>query len=220
MPAEEALQDPYCWIWRKNMVYRKKEGRGSEDILFKIVSLVCMLPYLLKTILTGHLIIRIFCKLCETGWGNGLFFGIGGLVLSASTMLSCGACVVMLLLFAMRWTEENVEHLYLGVVCAEILRLIVATIQLIWNAVRKVTRPFPYRSIRLILSPWLLALLLASVVVCGLFLSLTLFDRKPFIGKTQDQLLQLLKGLPARLLKEIGVLLGTALEREERGGVK
>lgn len=30
------------------MIDRKKEDRGSEDILFKIISLVCMFPYLYK----------------------------------------------------------------------------------------------------------------------------------------------------------------------------
>lgn len=197
------------------MIDRKKEDQRSEDILFKIVSLVCMFPYLLKTILTGRRILRIFYKLCGAGWGSGLFSGIADLALSVSTMLSCGACVVMLLLFAMRWTEENVEHLYLGVVCAEALRIIVATIHLIWNAVRKVTVPFPYLSVRLLLSPWLLAVLLAFAVACGLFLSLVLFDRKPFIGKTRDERMQMLQELPARLRKEVGASLGIIWGREE-----
>lgn len=192
------------------MIDRKKEDRGSEDILFKIISLVCMFPYLLKTILTGRFIFRIFCLLCGTGRGSGLVFGMIDLLMSASTMLSCGACVAMLLLFAMCWTKENVERLYLGVVCTEILRVVVATIQLIWNAIRKVTVPFPDLPVRILLSPWLIALLLASAVVCGLFISLAMFDRKPFIGKTQDELMQMLRGLPVWLLREIKTSSDTA----------
>ncbi len=95
------------------MICWKKEGQGPEDILLKIVPLVCMLPYLLKTILTARFLYRIFWLLCRAAWDSGLLLAIVNLVLAASTMLSCGLCTVMLLRFSVRRTKEDVGSLYL-----------------------------------------------------------------------------------------------------------
>ena len=182
------------------MICWKKEGQGPEDILLKIVPLVCMLPYLLKTILTARFLYRIFWLLCRAAWDSGLLLAIVNLVLAASTMLSCGLCTVMLLRFSVRRTKEDVGSLYLGVICAEALRLIVATIQLLWNGIRMVTVPF-YLPVRLLLWPWLLALFLAAAVICGLSVSLSMFDKKPFIGKDRDEIRQMLRSAPGQLHK-------------------
>ena len=74
------------------MICWKKEGQGPEDILLKIVPLVCMLPYLLKTILTARFLYRIFWLLCRAAWDSGLLLAIVNLVLAALSLIHICRC--------------------------------------------------------------------------------------------------------------------------------
>ena len=153
---EPAISLPHELEERHDLLEKRRSGAGRYP--FKDRSPGLYAPVSLKTILTARFLYRIFWLLCRADLGLvGVLLAIVNLVLAASTMLSCGLCTVMLLRFSVRRTKEDVGSLYLGVICAEALRLIVATIQLLWNGIRMVTVPF-YLPVRLLLWPWLLAL--------------------------------------------------------------
>ena len=169
---------------------------------FQIVGLVFAGLYLLKAIITIPNVLEAVGDV----WGRGhIFVSFGNLLVVILMTLSSAIFAFMLGLFSMRHTRENEEMLYLGVALTAGLRVVVATINMIWNAIYYfiVRHERIYRlSVGNIIKPWFKTFFFVIFIIGVLFILFLLIGRKPFAGKSLDELKQMMKELPVFLQKE------------------
>ncbi len=184
----------------------------EKNSMLKIAALVFVVLYLIKTIM---LIPSFFSVLGGIFNGRHLFISIIVLFFSTLWMLSFVLLVGALFLLAMRRTNENGEYLYLSVVLAEALHVAVAVLRLLWNM--NIILIFAiYRgsmSAKAFLSE-LLILLFALAVLALLFVLFSREGQKPLLGRSMDEVKQMVKDLPAVLQTEFEIL-SAQLSREK-----
>ena len=120
-------------------------------------------------------------------------------------MFSFVLLVGALFLLAMRRTNENGEYLYLSVVLAEALHVAVAVLRLLWNMILIFAIYRGRMSAKAFLSE-LLILLFAFAVLALLFALFSREGQKPLLGRSMDEVKQMVKELPAVLQMEFGIL--------------
>lgn len=155
--------------------------------------------YLIKILIT---IPDIFINIGDISWGRNILVSIGDLFITILMIFSFAVFAFILFLFAMRRTKENEEMMYLSVVSAAVLRLAAATIDMIWNFLfQSVLRIKSLISGNVFLT-WFWAFLFIAFVVGLLFVLFLIVGKRPLLGKSLDELKQMLKDLPDFLQKE------------------
>lgn len=196
--------------YRGNPAQASSGGSWSQPVseetennsLVKIAALVFAVLYLIKTIMY---IPTLFVALGRVFEGWRILVSIVDLLFSIAWMLSLVLLVGSLFLLAMRRTKGNGEHLYLAVVLAEVLHIAVAFLRLLWRVILIFAL---YRG-RMTAGAFLHELSIALFTALVLVLLFALYARegqKPLLGKTKDELKQMVKDLSVVLPKEFEIL--------------
>lgn len=174
----------------------------EKNSVIKIAALVFVVLYLIKTMM---FIPSFFSALGGIFDGRHLFISIITLFFSILWMFSFVLLVGALLLLAMRRTNENGEYLYLSVVLAEALHVAVAVLRLLWNMIHIFVLYRGRMPVKVFLSE-LLILLFALAVLALLFALFSREGQKPLLGRSMDEVKQMVKELPAVLQTEFEIL--------------
>lgn len=174
----------------------------EKNSVIKIAALVFVVLYLIKTMI---FIPSFFPVLGGIFDGRHLFISIIALFFSILWMFSFVLLVGALFLLAMRRTNENGEYLYLSVVLAEALHVAVAVLRLLWNMILILAIYRGRMPAKAFLSE-LLILLLALAVLAILFALFSREGQKPLLGRSMDEVKQMVKELPAVLQTEFEIL--------------
>lgn len=182
----------------------------EKNSVIKIAALAFVVLYLIKTMM---FIPSFFSVLGGIFDGRHLFISIIALFFSILWMFSFVLLVGALFLLAMRRTNENGEYLYLSVVLAEALHVAVAVLRLLWNMIFIFAIYRGSMSAKAFLSE-LLILLFALAVLVLLFVLFSREGQKPLLGRSMDEVKQMVKDLPAVLQTEFEIL-SAQLSREK-----
>ncbi len=181
---------------------RSEPSEPEKNSMIKIAALVFVVLYLIKTIM---FIPSLFSAIGRIFDGWHLFISIIALFFSILWMLSFVLLVGALFLLAMRRTNENGEYLYLSVVLAEALHVAVAVLRLLWNVILILAIYRGRMSAKAFLSE-LLILLFALAVLAVLFALFSREGQKPLLGRSMDEVKQMVKDLPTVLQTEFEIL--------------
>lgn len=174
------------------------EIETKKNSSIKIVALVFAVLYLIKSIMY---IPVFFSEIGRIFSDRNIFISIIGLAFSILWMLSFVLLVGSLVLLAMHRTKTNGKYLYLAVVLAEALHVAVAVLNMIWDMILLIAVYRVKMPTKVFLSE-LLIVLFAFAVLALLFALFSREGEKSPLGKTKDELKQMVKDLPTVLQTE------------------